>query len=427
MRNKIVYDMTTKSTNIHIPKLRFPEFLSDGEWEVKRLGEIAERITDKVGNADLRPVSISAGIGFVDQKNKFGRDISGNQYSNYIVLKKGEFAYNKGNSIKYPQGCVYKLKEFDVVACPNVFVCFRIIDENVCPDFLSAYFAYNYHGAQLQQFITSGVRSNGLLNISAENFFSIQIPLPPLAEQRRIAACLLALDEMLSATKDKLEQLKAYKKGLMQKLIPAKGKTLPEYRFKEFEKDGEWKVMKLGDVTKVVNRRNKSNRNLPIYSISNKDGFIPQSEQFDGLDSNSRGYDTSMYKIVTSDTFAYNPARINVGSVGYSGNIKECLVSSLYVCFKTTEEVDDAFLIYFMDTSLFKLAVDNNVEGGIRSYLFYENFSKIKIIFPSISEQKKIASCLKAIDEIIDALSNKFSELERYKIGMMQKMFPIIK
>lgn len=208
--------MTTKSTNNHIPKLRFPEFQNDGEWEVKRLGEIAERITDKVGNADLRPVSISAGIGFVDQKNKFGRDISGNQYSNYIVLKKGEFAYNKGNSIKYPQGCVYKLKEFDVVACPNVFVCFRIIDENVCPDFLSAYFAYNYHGAQLQQFITSGVRSNGLLNISAENFFSIQIPLPPLAEQRRIAACMLALDEMLSATKDKLEQLKAYKKGLMQ-------------------------------------------------------------------------------------------------------------------------------------------------------------------------------------------------------------------
>ena len=65
------------------------------------------------------------------------------------------------------------------------------------------------------------------------------------------------------------------------------------------------------------------------------------------------------------------------------------------------------------------------MEGGIRSYLFYENFSKIKILFPSISEQKRIVSFLKALDEIIDALSNKISELERYKIGMMQKMFPI--
>lgn len=203
----------------HIPQLRFPEFLNDGEWEVKKLGEVAERITHKVGNANLRPVSISAGIGFVDQKNKFGRDISGNQYSNYIVLKKGEFAYNKGNSIKYPQGCVYKLKEFDVVACPNVFVCFRIIDENVCPDFLSAYFANNYHGIQLQQFITSGVRSNGLLNISAEDFFSIQIPFPSLPEQRRIAQALTALDELIAATNEKLEQVKAYKKGLMQQLF----------------------------------------------------------------------------------------------------------------------------------------------------------------------------------------------------------------
>lgn len=168
----------------------------------------------------MRPVSISAGIGFVDQKNRFGRDISGNQYSNYIVLKKGEFAYNKGNSIKYPQGCVYKLKEFYVVACPSVFVCFRIIDENVCPDFLSAYFANNYHGIQLQQFITSGVRSNGLLNISAEDFFSIQIPFPPLSEQRKIASCLSTMDETINAYAEKATLLGQYKKGLMQQMFP---------------------------------------------------------------------------------------------------------------------------------------------------------------------------------------------------------------
>lgn len=202
-----------------LPELRFKEFEKDGEWEVKKLGEVAERITHKVGNANLRPVSISAGIGFVDQKNKFGRDISGNQYSNYIVLKKGEFAYNKGNSIKYPQGCVYKLKEFDVVACPSVFVCFRIIDENVCPDFLSAYFANNYHGIQLQQFITSGVRSNGLLNISAEDFFSIQIPFPPLPEQRKIASCLSAMDETINAYTEKVGLLGQFKKGLMQQMF----------------------------------------------------------------------------------------------------------------------------------------------------------------------------------------------------------------
>ncbi len=69
--------------------------------------------------------------------------------------------------------------------------------------------------------------------------------IPSLAEQGLIAACLSALDEMLAATNEKLEQLKAYKKGMMQKLFPAKGKKLPELRFKEFEKDGEWEEKKV--------------------------------------------------------------------------------------------------------------------------------------------------------------------------------------
>ena len=202
------------------PELRFPEFQNDGEWKIVLLKDFTERLKSKVGNARLRPVSISAGIGFVDQKNKFGRDISGNQYSNYIELKKGEFAYNKGNSIKYPQGCVYQLKEFDIVACPNVFVCFRIINNDVYPDFISAYFASNYHGKQLQQHITSGVRSNGLLNISAETFLGIRIPLPSVSEQKKIADCLSSLDKYIDETSCKLEQLKGHKSGLMQQLFP---------------------------------------------------------------------------------------------------------------------------------------------------------------------------------------------------------------
>lgn len=202
------------------PEIRFPEFQNDGEWKIVLLKDFTERIKSKVGNAQLRPISISAGIGFVDQKNKFGRDISGNQYSNYIELKKGEFAYNKGNSIKYPQGCVYQLKEFEIVACPNVFVCFRIINNSVCPDFMSAYFASNYHGKQLQQYITSGVRSNGLLNISAETFLGIKTPLPSVSEQKKIAECLSSLDKYIDETSCKLEQLKGHKNGLMQQLFP---------------------------------------------------------------------------------------------------------------------------------------------------------------------------------------------------------------
>lgn len=409
----------------HIPQLRFPDFLNDGEWEVKRLGDIAEKVTSKnKSNEQLPVLTNSATEGVVNQQDYFDREIvTRENLTNYHIIELNDFVYNPRISVAAPVGPISRNKIGIGIMSP-LYTIFKFKEGNI--EFFEQYFRTNCWHQYLKDRANFGARFDRM-NISNEDFFNLPIPFPPLAEQCRIAACLSALDEMLATTNEKLEQLKAYKKGLMQKLLPAKGKKLPELRFKEFEKDGEWEEKKLGEVTKDVNRRNKSNRNLPIYSISNKDGFILQSEQFDGLDSVSRGYDTSLYKIVTSNTFAYNPARINVGSIGYSGNIKECLISSLYVCFKTTEDVDDSFLMYFFDTSSFNQSVENNVEGGIRSYLFYENFSKIKIMFPSISEQKRIVSFLKAIDEIIDALSNKFSELERYKIGMMQKMFPIIK
>lgn len=400
----------------HIPQLRFPDFLNDGEWEVKRLGEIAKVVDEKCN------------IGKLDIETYISTE---NMLQNFEGVKKATKLPDTGSFTRFQIGDIlfsnirpYLKKvwqaEFDGAASNDVIVFralsgfdYRFVSQIIKSD---SFIAYTMAGAK-------GVKMpRGDKNMMMDYLVCI----PSLVEQQCIAACLSAIDEMIASTDGKLEQLKAYKKGLMQKLFPAKGKKQPQLRFKEFEKDGEWEEKKLGEVTKDVNRRNKSNRNLPIYSISNKDGFILQSEQFDGLDSVSRGYDTSLYKIVTSNTFAYNPARINVGSIGYSGNIKECLISSLYVCFKTTEDVDDSFLMYFFDTSSFNQSVENNVEGGIRSYLFYENFSKIKIMFPSISEQKRIVSFLKAIDEIIDALSNKFSELERYKIGMMQKMFPII-
>src|SRR5690349_18335235 len=94
-----------KTKGAFTPKLRFPEFQDTGKWAEHSLAEISTRITKKVGDLSLMPVSITAGKGFVPQADKFGRDISGQQYKNYIVLDKGDFAYNKGNSKRYPQGC----------------------------------------------------------------------------------------------------------------------------------------------------------------------------------------------------------------------------------------------------------------------------------------------------------------------------------
>ena len=201
-------------------------------------------------------------------------------------------------------------------------------------------------------------------------------------------------------------------------------KIIPELRFPEFLTGNGWTEKPLGDITYVVSKRNKKNQNLPVYSINNQKGFISQTEQFEDISSDKRGYDISQYKVIEKNTFAYNPARINVGSIGYSGELNNIIISSLYVCFKTTESINDEFLLQFFNTFHFKVEVLNNVEGGIRNYLFYENFSKIRVSFPSIQEQRKIASFLSSLDELIVSHEDKLLGLKDHKKGLIQNIFP---
>jgi type I restriction enzyme S subunit len=200
---------------------------------------------------------------------------------------------------------------------------------------------------------------------------------------------------------------------------------VPTLRFPEFlELDG-WKKTTLGDITTKTDKRNKGGKSYPVYSISNKTGFTPQSEQFEGVDSEQRGYDIALYKLIESNTFAYNPARINVGSFGYSGRLNNIIISSLYVCFKTKPDTADQFLLHFLETSEFEKSVNSHVEGGIRSYLFYENFARIGICRPSLPEQLKIAECLSSVDELMAAQARKVDALKTHKKGLMRQLFPV--
>lgn len=200
-----------------------------------------------------------------------------------------------------------------------------------------------------------------------------------------------------------------------------KNLRVPVIRFLEFGE--EWEEKKLGELTYKTGKKNKEKLKYPIYSINNREGFLAQSDQFEDLDSNQRGYDISMYKIIKENTFAYNPARINVGSIGYSGALYNIIISSLYVCFKTTKELEDSYLLQYLKTSDFNKSVLRNAEGGVRSYLFYENFSIIKIPLPSLKEQQKIATFLTAVDSKIQQLTKKKALLEEYKKGVMQRIF----
>ncbi|QDZ61829.1 restriction endonuclease subunit S [Elizabethkingia bruuniana] len=225
-----------------------------------------------------------------------------------------------------------------------------------------------------------------VVHLYSSQLASLSLSLPKLNEQNRISSFLALIDERIQTQNKIIEELKLLKITISKKLFSR------QLRFKNGNNENyiDWNTKKLGEVTTLVNKRNKNNEKLPVYSINNKLGFVPQSEQFEGVDSEDRGYDIKLYKIIDTNTFAYNPARINVGSIGYSENLENIIISSLYVCFKTDNTVNDNFLYQYLKTDFFNREVLRNVEGGVRDYLFYDNFARIKFGLPCIEEQKRL-------------------------------------
>jgi len=158
-----------------------------------------------------------------------------------------------------------------------------------------------------------------------------------------------------------------------------------------------------------------------MFSVTNDRGFIPQSEQFEGRD--MVGEDIKAYKIIHSNDFAYNPARINVGSIAMYTGEKPCMISSLYVCFKTTKEVNNEWLMQLLKTPKMNYYYNVNGEGGVRVYLFYPNFARIRMFIPKIEEQKKIAKLLNLIDERIATQNKIIEDLKKLKSAIVEKVF----
>lgn len=190
------------------------------EWRAKRLNEVATELTERAGQDMYETVSISAGIGFVNQAEKFGKELSGKQYEKYIVLHKGDFSYNKGNSKTSPQGCIYRLNDRESAAVPNVFESFRIKEQDA--DYYEQLFLSGFLNRQLYSRINRGVRDDGLLNLTGKDFYSCMVPIPPKNEQKKIAQILAQCDTVIELKEKYLEEEKRRKQWLIENVLTGK-------------------------------------------------------------------------------------------------------------------------------------------------------------------------------------------------------------
>ena len=176
-----------------------------------------------------------------------------------------------------------------------------------------------------------------------------------------------------------------------------KAKT-PEVRFKSFT--DAWEQRKFSEFVSAAGIKNSNNLDFRSYSVSNDRGFVPQDEQFENGGTMAEA-DKSAYWIVEPGCFAYNPARINVGSIGYQSTCENVIVSSLYEVFKADGTADDRFLWHWFKSPLLSRQIELYQEGGVRLYYFFDKLLMSEIWMPSVAEQKKIAETFDGLDSLI--------------------------
>ena len=200
------------------PELRFPGFTD--AWEQRKLGQFTARVTRKnAGQSDL-PLTISAQDGLVDQRKYFNRQVASRDMSNYYLIKKGEFAYNKSYSEGYPFGAVKRLDYYDIGALSTLYILFEITDKNISSDFIVSYYMTHLWYKEISKRAAEGARNHGLLNISTEDFFDSELNIPnSIEEQVKIGNFIKQFDKFITLHQRKLDHLQLQKKALLQQMF----------------------------------------------------------------------------------------------------------------------------------------------------------------------------------------------------------------
>ena len=349
------------------PQIRFAGF--DDAWEQRKLSEVVKEIkrTDETSNAPV--MMITAENGFINQSERYSTNNAGQSLKKYILLEKGELAYNHGASKLRPFGSCFSLTTEEKARIPFVYHCFSSDSEN--SEFLSIELNGKAVERQLRRIVSSGARMDGLLNISFQEYTSIPILLPERAEQDKIADYFRTLDHLIT-------------------LHQCKCRFFPNLSL------NDWEQRKVGE---CFSERVESMPDGELISVTINDGIKKFSEL--GRHDNSND-DKSKYKKVCVGDIAYNSMRMWQGASGYSPY--EGIVSPAYTVLSPKDGVFSKCIAYQFKLPQMIHTFQINSQGITSDNwnLKYPALSEIEIyISGSLQEQKKIAEFFTNLDHLI--------------------------
>ena len=385
------------------PKLRFPGF--DEPYKDTTLGEIASLVNRTDPKSDAPIMMLSAGNGFIMQSEKYSRDNAGQSLKKYILLKKGELAYNHGASKAKQYGCCYELTENEA-RIPYVYHCFKVCETEYTP-YIAIALNNTKMDKQLKRLVSSSVRMDGLLNISFEDYMSITMSLPSSDEQKHIADFLGKLDERIKAQERLVFSLKKYKRGLLT------------YAFEEMtlSDDADSTTYHFSEIAQRRKEKYSPDSGVEYPCIE-----LEHIEQGTGrlLGSVSSTTQSSIKTVARSGDVLFGKLRPYLRKFAFAE--QDIVCSSEIWAFVPSEYVISKYLYYLVQTEHF-LRVANISSGTKMPRAEWANIEKEPFDIPCIPMQEKIVSILEAIDKKIGISGNSLRMLVSFKEGLLQQLF----
>ena len=401
--------MTTTKNNEHkklnAPNLRFPEF--EGEWEEHYLSDYL----DFKNGLNPKPDKFGKGIKFISVMDILNNaiitndcirasvDVSEEELQNFCVGY-GDILFQRSSETLEDVGRANVYMDDK----PAVFGGFVIRGKKKAEfnplffrDLLASPFARKKiipMGAGAQHF-----------NIGQEGLNKVKLNFPNLKEQEKIGRFLTLLDKRIATQNKVIEDLKKLKSAIIEIEYTPNTKT----------------ISPIGDVIEQISKRNKNNAIQNVLSVSNRQGFIKQSDQFENR--NVASEDTSNYKIVEQNDFAFNPARINVGSIARLTTFEKGIVSPMYICFRTQENVAPEYIDYFFESKHFYCEIQKRLEGSVRQCLSFEGLCNIPLSLPSFEMQQRIGKRLFTLGQKIKTETDLLELVNKQKQYLLRQMF----
>ena len=389
----------------NLPNLRFPEFRE--EWEEHELSEYL----DFKNGLNPKPNQFGKGIKFISVM-----DILNNAVITYDCIRASV-------SVSEEDMSAFSVQKGDILFQRSSETLEDVGRANVYVDDIPAVFGgfvirgkqkTNYNPLFFKYLLSSPLARKRIIrmgagaqhfNIGQEGLSKVKLPFACIDEQNKIAKILYLLDKRISLQNKIIEDLKKLKSAIIEIEYTPNAKTTSH----------------IGDVIEQISKRNKNNAIQNVLSVSNRQGFIKQSEQFENR--NVASEDTSNYKIVEQNDFAFNPARINVGSIARLTTFEKGIVSPMYVCFRTQENVAPEYIDYFFESKHFYCEIQKRLEGSVRQCLSFEGLCNIPLSLPSFEIQQRIGKRIFTLEQKIKMETDLLELLNKQKQYLLRQMF----